>query len=87
MVLFTLQGPEVLDVDVVDEVLDPEELLEGGGERGVQVCTHWSRLTKRDKERNEDEDHGRLVHRGHDHELVQIGFLPQLLQEQVVWEN
>ena len=83
MVLFTLQGPEVLDVDVVDEVLDPEELLEGGGKRGVQVCAHWSRLTKRDKERNEDEDHGRLVHHGQDHVLVQTGFLPHLLQEQV----
>ena len=73
----------MLDVDVVDEVLDPEELLKGGGERGVQVCAHWSRLTKRDQERNEDDDDGRLVHRGQDHVLVQRGFLSHLLQEQL----
>ena len=73
----------MLDVDVVDEVLNPEELLEGGGKRAVQVCAHWSRLTKRDQERNEDDDDGRLVHRGQDHVLVQRGFLPHLLQEQL----
>ena len=64
----------MLDVDVVDEVLNPEELLEGGGKRAVQVCAHWSRLTKRDQERNEDDDDGRLVHRGQDHVLVQTDF-------------
>ena len=52
----------MLDVDVVNEVLDPEELLKGGGKGGVQLGADRGSMSNRGKEGNENKEFGNEAH-------------------------
>ena len=52
----------MLDVDVVNEVLDPEELLKGGGKGCVQLSADRGSMSNRGKEGNENKEFGNEAH-------------------------
>ena len=56
----------MLDVDVVNEVLDPEELVKGG----VQLSADWGSLSNRGKKREEEKDFGNIAHGSLNQEFV-----------------
>ena len=60
----------MLDIDVVNEILDPEELLKGGCKRGVQLSADWGSMSNRGKKREEEKDLGNIAHGSLNQEFV-----------------
>ena len=60
----------MLDVDVVNKILDPEEPLEGGGKGRLQLG--GSSVVERGKDGDEDKDVGEEAHDGEHQVLVKM---------------
>ena len=62
----------MLDVDVVNEILDPEEPLEGGGKGRLQLGAHGGSMVDRGKDGDEEKDVGEEAHDGEHQVLVKM---------------